>query len=205
MCSCSNTIQRAADFSPRGAARAEARGSSVYPLAFTLLELIIVMTIIIILATLIVPRMGGSLGRRELHEAAGKFAHTVRTVRELAIAKGQPYALEIDLDRGGYCVTTPAGSDQPGRWQHVQASWLKAQRWPKSVTVASYRTPDGTTAAVGTQYLKFFPDGTSSGAALRLAGQNAACNVVVHPHSGRVDYGDLETATFGVDQYDLGD
>ena len=184
--------------------------------AFTLLELIVVLALIVILTGVIVPRMGRSVGHRELSEAAGRFAHTARTVRVLAVAQGRTCALEIDLDRGVYGVVIQPGerpaaapaatfSDRPGQWQAVQMSWLKAQRWPKTVSVDSYRTPDGATAAGGTQYLKFFPDGTSSGVALRLTCRDDAYRVIVHPHSGRVVYGDPSTTAFGQDRYDLGD
>ena len=173
--------------------------------AFTLLELIVVLSLIVVLTGVIVPRMGRSIGSRELREAAGRFALTARTVRELAVARQRVCAIEIDLDRGGYGVATQSSEDRPGQWQTLQASWLKPQRWPATISVVSYRTPDGSTAASGRQYLKFFPDGTSSGAALRLAGREDEYDVVVHPHSGRVVYGDRKTATFATDTYDLGD
>ncbi len=179
--------------------------------AFTLLELIVVLALVVILTGVIAPRMGRSATYRELGEAAGRFAHTARTVRALAVAQGRIYALEIDLERRAYGVVvqpterSAAPGDRLGQWQAVQMSWLKAQRWPKTVSVGSYRTPDGATAAGGTQYLKFFPDGTSSGVALRLTCRDDAYRVIVHPHSGRVVYGDPSTTAFGQDRYDLGD
>ncbi len=173
--------------------------------AFTLLELIVTLTLIVILAGVIVPRMGGSMGRRELREAAARFAHTSRALRELAVARQRVCAIEVDLDAGGYCATAQSGQGGGAQWQTLQASWLKAARWPDEVTVASYRTADGKTAASGTQYLKFFPDGTSSGAAIRLVCRQDAYEIVVHPHSGRVVYGDARTTEFAQDQYDLGD
>jgi type II secretory pathway pseudopilin PulG len=164
-----------------------------------------VLTLIVVLTGVIVPRMGRSIGSRELREAAARFALTARTVRELAVARQRVCAIEIDLDRGGYGVATQSGGDRPGQWQTLQASWLKPQRWPATISIASYRTPDGSAPASGRQYLKFFPDGTSSGAALRLAGREDEYDIVVHPHSGRVVYGDHEAAAFGLDTYDLGD
>lgn len=175
------------------------------PRAFTLIELIVVLALIVILVGVIVPRMGRSVGYRELREAAGRFALTARTVRELAVAQRRVCALEIDLDRGGYGVVTWSGRSSEHQWQALRASWLKAQRWPAAVTVGSYRTPDGATATRGTQYLKFFPDGTSSGAALRLSCGPDAYEIIVHPHSGRIVYGDHGNTAFGQDQYDLGD
>jgi len=172
--------------------------------AFTLLELLVVLALLVILAGSIVPRMSGSISRRELREAAGRFAHTARTVRELAVARQQVCSVRIDLDRGGYCVATQADRSQPGQWRVIQTSWLKARRWPKAADVA-YHPTDGVTMRSGTQYLKFRPDGTSSGAAIRLARGQDAYRIVVHPHSGRVVCGDAGTDEFTPDRYDLGD
>jgi type II secretion system protein H len=165
----------------------------------------VVLAVITVLAGMIVPRMGGSTGRRELQEAAQRFAQTARTVRELAVARQQVCALEIDLDRGGYSVATQAGQNGTSGWKTLHASWLKAQRWPETVTVASFRTPDGMTASTGTQRVKFFPDGTSSGAAIRLLQNADSYNILVYEHSGRVVTGDADTTTLAPDQYDLGD
>jgi len=173
--------------------------------AFTLLELLVVLSIIALLAGVIVPRMDRSVSRRELDEAAGRFAQTARTVRELAVARHQPYAIEMDLDGKRYAVVAPSGRERQEQWRVVQASWMKAQKWPETVTVASYKTPDGTRVEGGRQYLRFFPDGSSTGVVFRLVGRQEARDIVVHPHSGRVVYGDAKTMDVAPDQYDLGD
>ncbi len=171
----------------------------------TLVELVVVLAIVGILAGVIVPRMGRSVGSRELREAAARFGHTARTVRELAVGRQQLHAIEIDLDRGAYGVVTHASGSREKSWQALQVSWLKAQRWPAAITGVSYRTPDGTTTTGGTQYLEFCADGTSSGAALRLVSREGTFSIVVHPRSGRVVYGDAGSAAFYLDEYELGD
>ena len=57
------------------------------------------MLVVLVVATgLIAPRLNGSLSRREVREAAGEFAATARTVRELAISNGRIVSIQIDLD-----------------------------------------------------------------------------------------------------------
>ena len=172
--------------------------------AFTLLEILVVLAVIVVAAGVIVPRMGRSLGRQELCEAAARFAHTARTVRALAVARQRMCAIQIDLDRGYYNVAIRSNQSGLSRLQAVQASWLKAGRWPETVKIVGYRTPDGSTSHAGKKQLKFFPDGSSSGASFRLTCGKDEYAVVVHPHSGRVVYGDTKTTFFAPDQYDLG-
>lgn len=163
-----------------------------------------VLTIITVAAGLIVPRMGSSTSREELHEAAGRFAHTARTVRELAVSIEKQCAIEIDLDHGAYAVAVQS-SEPGGKMKTVQASWLKHGRWPASIRVADYRTPTGTRTRSGTETIDFFSDGTSSGAAIRLTDGSREYTVVVHAHSGRVVFGDARTTRIVPDQLDLGD
>ena len=110
-------------------------------------------------------------------------------------------------------VVTPAPS----------ISGMGAGVFPTFWTAVRKLFSDGVQAAGGTQYLKFFPDGTSSGAAIRLVSSEDAYDIVVHPHSGRVVYEDAEhspvtgwkpvpqgadaasSARFAIDRYDLGD
>ncbi len=173
--------------------------------AFTMIEVLVVLVILAVAAGLIVPRMGRSIEGQELREAAARFAHTARTVRELAVSTRKTAAIEIDLDRGAYSVTVLSSQASGGRMQAVQASWLKQGRWPATVRVSEYQTPTGSGMSVGVQRLEFLPDGTSSGAFIRLSSDADEYSIVVRPHNGQVVLGDADTHPFMPDQYDLGD
>lgn len=198
--------------SARRGAGAGRRATGVSPalrvsrFAFTLAEVIVVLVVLTVAAGLIVPRMSGSLAKREIREAAGEFAVTARTVRELAVANGRTMSIQIDLDRGGYVVATREAQGRSNELTGVQMSWLKAGRWPASVQKASVRTPDGNTLLSGTHQVDFHPDGTSSGAAVLLVGEDARSlwQIVISPRTGRVVVGD-ERSRLPVEQYDLGD
>jgi len=171
--------------------------------AFTLIEVIVVIVLLGLSASLIVPRMGRSLGHSEFREAVARFAQTA-TVRELAVARQQLFVITIDLDRGAYEVIMQSKKER-GMMQRVQTSWLKPARWPETVEVRQYRTPDGVSVTRDTQELKFYKDGTSSGASIVFACDTDEYVVVVHPHNGQVIYGDTEISRIAPVQYDLGD
>ncbi len=172
--------------------------------AFTLIELMVVIAMITIAAGLIVPRMARSLGGEALREASARLAYTARSAREFALARRRTCAIDLDLDSGTYAVTAQSTDDTGGTWQPLQTSWLKAGRWPAGVRVGAYQTPDGQAAYGGTQRVSFRPDGTSSGASIRLISAGNECTIVIHPHSGRVVLGS-GPAVGGAEQHDFGD
>ncbi|MBP7934754.1 MAG: GspH/FimT family pseudopilin [Phycisphaerae bacterium] len=173
--------------------------------AFTLVELLVALALLAVAAGIIVPRMSRSMGRSELREAAGRFAHTAKAARQYALARRQACAMEIDLDHGTYAVTELHGTGSGRTSQVTRTSWLKTGRWPGSIRVSAYQTPDGLMTMNGIQRLSFQPDGTTSGASIRFVHQADEYQVIVHPHSGQVVLGDATTTTFAEDQYDLGD
>lgn len=171
---------------------------------FTLLELIVVLAMMGILAGMIVPRMGRGMDVRELQATAARLAATAKTARELAIARQETCALELELGRGGYALAVP---DREGRerWQALHTSWAKQLLLPDGITFGGLRTPEGEVAHSGTQYVQFRPDGTCTGAAVRVQRGDHVLQVIVHPHSGRVSWGPPESTDFLSDQIDLGD
>jgi type II secretion system protein H len=173
--------------------------------AFTLIELIVVVAIIAILAGAIVPRMGRSLARQNGAEAAARFALTCRTVRELAVARQQACAVELNLDAGAYGVTAQSQAGGSTQWQAARTAWLKPQRLGEDVKVTSCRNGDGTEAPGGRLSLRFFPDGRCSGATIRLTCGAESYEILVHPQNGRVVHGKAGEVTLSPDRVDLGD
>jgi general secretion pathway protein H len=171
--------------------------------AFTLIEVIVVFVLLAILAGAIVPRMSGSLAGKELRLTGGKLAHMARTVQTLAVAQQKEYTLEIDVDNGGYAVTT-ASDAQAGQSQLVRVSWLRSERWPKGIKVAECRNSDGSMTS-GLTKIRFFPDGSSSGAMIRLRTDSRTYAILIYPHNGRVVCDENGKSEFAPARFDLGD
>ncbi len=168
----------------------------------TLIELVVVLTVLACAAGLIVPRIGGSLSRQELQESGQRLAWTARTIRESAVARGQKLVLMIDLDEGAYAAARRATG---GSLEPLRTSWIKPTRWPETVKVTEMKLPDGTTATSGQQQIGFEPDGTSSGGSIRLISGDREYVVLIRPGSGSAVAGDPREIAMTQDQYDLGD
>lgn len=154
------------------------------------------------MGSVIVVRMNRSVDARAMLESAERFAHLARTVRELAVSRQSPAAIEVDLDQSRYHVTvTSAG----GQSRSVQMSWLKPVQVKPPVKIAGFRNAAGVDATRGRQQLAFRADGTSGGGMVRFEYEDSAVRVVVQPHSGEVFVhrdGDPPPAP---DRQDLGD
>lgn len=172
--------------------------------SFSLIEMLVVVAILAVAAGAIVPRIGSSLERHELEQAAGRFAHLARTVRELAAARQETYVLGLDMNRGTYSVGVISEKNKK-EVQKVQASWLRSGRWSEGVKVVEFKAPEGAPVTQGVQEIRFLSDGTSSGASMRFVCGTRSCTVVIHPHNGRVDCVDGHEKLLAVDQFDLGD
>lgn len=172
------------------------------PRAFTLVELLVVIALLAVAATVIVPRMGRSIGQRGLVEAAYRLERTARTVRELAISRRQVCAVDLDLDAGAYGVAMASSS---GEVNAVQASWLKQERLPDGVRFGRVQLADGRVMTDGTQRILFQPDGTSSGAVVQLVAQGGQYLVAISPQNGRAKAGASEEEIKTSGQIDLGD
>lgn len=168
---------------------------------FTLIEMLVTLALVALLAGLIVPRMGGSIANEEVYSAAAGFAQAARSVRELAVARRETFAIQID-DKG-YAVARR--TEKGGEYAALHASWIRPQRWGEQVKLLGVKTPDGTIVTSGTHRLEFHADGGSTGAMLRLRSGEAECAVLVQPVTGRVSFGQADALKGEQEQVDLGD
>ncbi len=157
---------------------------------------------LVVAAMAIVPRMGRSVEQRGLAEAAYRLEKTALTAHELAIARRQACALDLDLDSGGYGVGMVSSS---GEVTPVQASWLKQERLPEGVRFGRVRLLDGSEVAGEPQRVWFRPDGTSNGAIVQLVTPSGEHFVAINPQDGRATAGASVAEIEATEPTDLGD
>ena len=78
-------------------------------LGFTLIELIIVLTIIAIMSAAVIPVFGGSMAKLERDHAVRDFVATVRYAQERAVTDTREYRLAMDTELNQYWLLRGAG------------------------------------------------------------------------------------------------
>jgi general secretion pathway protein H len=135
----------------------------------TLLELLIVLSIMAIVAALVVPMFGSGVSNTDLKSAARQVAAGLRLARSEAVAKRQDTRVMLDLEHRTFQVE---------RDSHVHA--LPRELEMKLFTAQSDLVSDRVGA------IRFFPDGGSNGGRVTLASGERKYEVDIDWLTGRV-------------------
>lgn len=135
----------------------------------TLLELLIVLSIMAVVAAIAIPRLGGGVSTTELKSAARQVASGLRFARSEALATRRETTVTVDLERRVFRVDR-----DPREIALPAASELKL--FTAQSDIASERTGA----------IRFFPDGGSNGGRLTIASGERKYEVDVDWLTGRV-------------------
>lgn len=132
--------------------------------AFTLIELILVMTIMIIFIGIVFPSLKGFFHGRNLDNEARQFLSLTRYGRSRAIAEGIPVQLWINPSRASYGLQSLAGYTEsqtnPLVYNLDQNVAVSFSAPPNTLTRSNVWTQPLTQARVGTAVnIRFQPDG----------------------------------------------
>ena len=156
--------RRPATLSIIGAYRAGRRARGV-----TLLELLIVLSIMAILAAIVVPIFGGGVSAGELKGATREIAAGLRLARSEALATRKETRVTLDLEARSFQVERDARTHTLPR--QIELKLFTAQSDLLSEMVGAIR---------------FFPDGGSNGGRVTLAAGERKYNVDIDWLTGRV-------------------
>lgn len=136
---------------------------------FTLIEMLVVLTIAALIVGLALPRLTGATETATLRTAAHEVAAALRNTRSLAMTRGRTEAFVIDTANGAFAAGQTA---PPGRLPRGLQLAL--------VTVAA----DRESTSLGR--IQFFADGSSTGGGVLLANGKLRSQVLVDWLTGRV-------------------
>mgnify|MGYP001825026874 CR=1 FL=1 len=142
---------------------------------FTLIELVVVLVIMSIAAAVVMPMLDAGMTSREVRRAARQIASTLHHLRNEAPAPATPTAMQHDHDEN---TIETAGA---GRW-----AVLTERAIIESVTAPEIET--------GRFEVRFFPNGSTTGAAVVLASRDDRTRnrlrIHIDPLIGSIQVGD---------------
>lgn len=134
-----------------GVSRREARAG-----AFTLLELILVLTLVSIILSVVTASLRGFHAERTVDDAAAHFLALAKQGRTRAVDSASLLQLHVDPEDGAYWVATTAVGEADEADAEIRAEWGRVFRLPAGVSMRRADTPDLT----GPHAIDFAPDGS---------------------------------------------
>jgi len=133
---------------------------------FTLLELIVVILLLTILLGFAIPAFQGRILTGSQESVARELMSAVKKLKIAALRRQNVQTLHLNLDQGRLWVTQEGNDDDPEEPAR-QSEWSL----PNNARIAQVRFPGDRETRSGTVEIRFYPQGYSDRAILRLAGE----------------------------------
>ena len=130
---------------------------------FTLLELIVVLALVAVLLGLAAPSLRGFLGSRQTADAAAQVLALTQLAGTRAIAQGNVYRLNIDLQSNTYWLTMQQG----GMFVDLNCEFGRRFQFPEGTTVRVEAPAAGSPLSA----IDFYPSGRTEEATIELKGR----------------------------------
>jgi prepilin-type N-terminal cleavage/methylation domain-containing protein len=156
---------------------------------FSMVEMLAVIVILGLIATLVTMNWRAILPRTELHSAIRILASTIQGAHSEAIARNAVFKIEYDLDKHRYRVNTPfrlGGGLAPNEDERTAQNWIDL---PQSVHFSRVQI-DGVDYSRGMVFVRFDPLGAASGHIITLEQQpyKNFYTIEVQALTGMIDY-----------------
>ena len=158
--------------------------------AFTIVELIVVIVVVAVLATMIVPRLYGAAGTSRLKTSASRLLSAARYARSFAAARRRPCRLVLDLSEQRYVLSRiDDAEDEPGRFHPLRTGIGKAERLGQGLRFGKVWIRNGAADRSDgpTSHITFRPTGRADAAIVEVTDGRRIYSLLVAPHTARVE------------------
>ncbi len=139
---------------------------------FSLLELLVVLVIIGLSASLVLPSLTGGLSSLRLKTAAREVSATLRYARSLAVSVGKEQVINMDIEEGKYWLNEDKDNNR---------------ELPSDIRFLNVTT-QGEEITTGMAGIVFYPMGNSSGSSIFItAGKDRNCHILTQLATGVVE------------------
>lgn len=158
-------------------------------LGFTLLELMVVMSLLAVLTVAVVPLYGNSMAYVTLRSTRNDFASLLSFVQEKAVSESREYRVYIDNKEGKYWVMRFKERDKEDKiFEKVEAEFGQERFFPPNIKLERIKAPKDRHERAF--YIGCYPNGASDRAKLNfrdLRGKRRAFSIEVLGAMGKVD------------------
>jgi prepilin-type N-terminal cleavage/methylation domain-containing protein len=134
---------------------------------FTLLELIVVMTLLAIISAAVVPVFGGTLQRLQLRSAQDNFVSTLAFAQDMAVRNSREYRLYVDPEEGSYWAMYVIEENLEDKvFEFVTERWGQTQYFPEYLEMRRPRLNKD--RELDAYYIACYPNGACDRAKIRL-------------------------------------
>ena len=156
---------------------------------FSMIEMLAVLVILGLIATMVTVNWRAILPRAELHSAVRTIASTIQGAHSEAIARNAVFKIEYDLVSHRYRINTPfrlGGGLAANEEERMAQNWIEL---PESVRFHRVQI-DGIDYAQGLVFVRFDPLGAASGHVITLVQQpyENFYTIEVQALTGTIDY-----------------
>lgn len=162
---------------------------------FTLLELLVVLVLATLMLSLVVPRFAAVVPGVELKSTTQKTASLLRYARSRAMAESRLIAVDLDPDAHALRMSH---RDEPIDLPDSIALTLNDEGALALGSEIVVPATDGDPASASS--IRFYPDGSSSGGRLQLAGSSGRYEISVDWLTGQVRIEDGRAGETGSDE-----
>jgi general secretion pathway protein H len=149
---------------------------------FTLLELMVVITLIAIILGMVMPRLGAALVSDPASKVSRWLINNIGALKSEAVRKQKLYVLRIDFDRQRLWAIHDGMSEEA----ETTAEEKQAYQLPESVQLHALIIPGEDPITSGTAGLNFYPKGYSDRALIQLSSGSDRYTFSVQPFLARV-------------------
>ena len=167
---------------------------------FTLIESIVVITILALIAAVISPSMAGALKSRQYQAFVDGLKRLPLEARESAISKGRTCSIRYEESSRSLTLVVDALPDQ----SDSQEQTLKTVALADKVD-APRLFLDGNDSNSGEWVLKFYADGTSDSGGIEFRENSQAYGILVEGKSGSARFIDGELPEVTNDRWEAGE
>ena len=172
--------------------------------AFTMIEVMVVLVLVTLLATMIVPRMAGSSQSAQLRESAQRLLQAARYARGYAVSHRCQCRLLIDTAQNRYALEyQPDPEHRPDQYAPLDRGTRAGRKLGPGVRFEMVRIYHTERRETESKVVTFEPTGQADAATIQVGNQRRTYSLLISPSTGRAHLADERVEEPPADRIDL--